>query len=225
MDQTDVIYKNELGNVLKNKLVIKKPALEIPRAVFHMIAATSAIVYFYLSDFAGAMILLVVGIIFSGADILRTSSKTVRSLIPSFILNMVRDKEQDKISAITHFIIAAVLVDFLYLFFALPKDTVLAATMFAAFGDPLARLAGIRFGKRKIFNTAKTYIGSISFFVAGATTAFLLGMLLGSSITITSLLIGGAIITAIEVFSGDWDNFAVPFVGTLVFWGLLFIGI
>lgn len=203
----------------------EKQPLELSRAVFHMIAATSAMLYFYLSDLTGAIVLLVIGTVFSVADIFRSRSDFVRSIIPDFVLKMVREKEKDRISAITHFIMAATIIDFLYLFANLPKDAVLAATMFVAFGDPMARLLGIKYGKKRIGSTSKTYVGSGSFLVFGIVAALIAGVTLGSETTLLSLMVGGLVIAVIEVFSRDWDNFAIPLFGSLVFWFLHLTGL
>ncbi len=200
-------------------------SLELPRALFHMVASTTAISYFYLSDFLGAMILLVVGILFSTADFLRVQFGSIRRRIPSFMLAMVRPHEEDKISAITHFILAATLIDFLYLFCNLPKQAPLAATMFVAFGDPLARIVGVRFGRFKLFGTDKTLLGSTVFWLAGTVVGYGMGWLLGADLSIAILVLGGGFLMLTELFGGNWDNFTVPFFGTLVFWGLLMLGL
>ncbi len=198
--------------------------LELTRAGFHMIAATSAIIYFYLSDFTGAIVLLILGITISVADYFRTRSKIVRENLPSFMLNMVRKKEITRISAITHFIMAATIINFLYLFAGFPKAAALAATMFAAIGDPLARIAGISFGKIRLFNADKTLLGSTVFYSAGVGSAYLVGSLLRAELSLELLVSGGLLVTMVELFGGEWDNFAVPLLGSLIFWLLIVLG-
>jgi dolichol kinase len=189
-----------------------------------MFAATSAISYFYMTHTPGALVLLALGMILTVSDYFRVKSETWRSWLPEFILRLVRGREKTRLSAITHFVIAATCIDFLYLFAGLPKEAALAATMYAAIGDPLARLCGIRFGKTTILSTRKTWVGSGALFVAGFSAAVVTAKILGAPLSLGVIAVGGVVITAIEMFSNHWDNFSVPFFGTLAIWGLLAVG-
>jgi dolichol kinase len=176
--------------------------------------------YFFFSGLSGAYVLLALGVVISAVDIARVHSSWGRRLVPGFILSLVREREQKSISAITHFIIAATLVDFLYLFGGLSKDFVLAAVMYVSFADPVARLIGKTFGRGNLFNTGKTLAGSVSFFIIGTAMAYVACTAFGAKFTWIQLLIGGMIATGIELFSGGWDNFTIPFFTTLAMWAL-----
>ncbi len=76
--------------------------------------------------------------------------------------------------------IAATIIDFLYLFAGFLKAAALATTMFATIGDSLARIAGVSFGKIRLFNIDKTLLGSTVFYFTGVGSAYLVGSMLGT---------------------------------------------
>jgi len=193
---------------------------EIGRAVFHIIAANSAMAYYWFSGTAGAYILLVVGFIFVFLDLARVYGGRAQVLIPAFVLRMVRPKEQGRISAITHFIMAATLVDILYLFLGMPKAPVLVAVMFLSFGDPLARLVGMSIKTPRLPGSEKTLGGSLTLFVVGSAMAWSVAMLFGAHMPFGAIVTGGLVITLIEAYSKGWDNFTIPFLGSLLIWSL-----
>ncbi len=196
---------------------------EPKRAAFHVFAVNAAMAYFYFSEKTGAYILLGLGIIISLIDFFRAHYPWGRSITPSFMLKLVRKDEEGRLSAITHFIIAATLVDFLYLYFGLSKDFVLAATMFVSFADPAARLAGKEFGSGNLFGTRKTLVGSATFFFVGSAAALTVCAAFAASFSYFQIILGGLILTVVELFSGRWDNFTVPFLGSLIMWVLFYV--
>jgi len=99
-------------------------------------------------------------------------------------------------------------------------ELVLPAVMYVSFADPLARLAGKTFGSGNLLGTGKTLAGSATFFVAGTLVASLVCQALGIRLDLGVLVVGGLAATAIELFSGRWDNFTVPFFAPVIFWGL-----
>ena len=190
------------------------------RAIFHVIATNSAMMYYYFTDLVGAYALLVLGVIFVALDFGRVRSPRVRRALPRFVLALVREEERRRVSPIAHFVFAAVLVDVLYLFFGLPKDVILPAVLFISIGDPLARIVGRRFGSRTIPGTGKTVAGSLAFFVSGGLAAVLVCTALGAQWTWLVVLGGGLFATLVELYSRWWDNFTIPFFTTLAMWGL-----
>jgi len=198
---------------------------EIGRAVFHIIAANSAMAYYWFSGTAGAYILLVVGSIIVFLDMARVYGGRAKALIPGFVLRMVRPKEVNRISAITHFVMAATLVDILYLFAGLPMDMVLLAVMFLSFGDPLARLVGMSLTTPRMPGSSKSIGGSLTLLVVGSAMAWAVGMLLGAEFSLGMIIAGGLGITIIEAYSKGWDNFTIPFLGSLLMWSLWYVGI
>lgn len=193
---------------------------EIGRAVFHVIAANAAMAYYYFTGTLGAYLLLVTGAIISLCDYSRTRGLAPARLIPQFVLKMVRDHEKTRISAITHFIIAATLIDFLHLFCGLEKSTILPAVMFVSIGDPMARLAGKTMGRTPLMNTGKTLAGSVSFFITGTAAALFVCRIAGCGVSPAHVVIAGICATMIELFSQGWDNFHIPFWTTLLLWSM-----
>ena len=176
--------------------------------------------YYYFTDLVGSIVLLLLGTVFIALDVGRTRSDWFQKLIPDFVLRMVRAREEKRLSAITHFIVAATLVDAIYLTVGLDKDAVLAAVMFVGYGDPLARIVGMSVRSPKLFGTTRTLAGSGTFFLAGVAAAAFVCWLVGASVSPLQLVVGGLLLTGIELISGAWDNFHIPFFGSLVMMAL-----
>lgn len=86
------------------------------------------------------------------------------------------------------------------------------ATLTLAFADPLARIIGIRFGKRRILKTRKTFIGSSTFLLIATAVLVLSGYSFSQALPI------GLFASLLEIFSSSTkryiiisqDNFLVP---------------
>ena len=193
------------------------------RTAFHVASMTLAMLYFYFSDRAGGYILAGVGTLAVLLDLARVYGKRTRALVPAFLERMVRPEEERRLSAISGFVAAAVLVDVAVLWGGLSKDIVLAAVGFAAVGDPAARLVGTTWGRIRILGTHKTLEGSLAFFVAGLLAARLLCLACGASFSWSQLIVGGLVATTVELVSTSWDNFNVPFWSTAAMG--LFVGV
>lgn len=221
MQQDVVVTDNQSRTVMIPK---DRKDLEIPRAVFHIIAANSAMAYYWFSGLTGAFILLIVGALIVGLDVARVYGSRAGHIIPGFVLRLVRPKETGRISAITHFVMAATLIDILHIFAGMPLDPVLLAVMFLSFGDPMARLVGMSVSTPRLPGSTKTLGGSLTLLLLGGAMSWAIGSLLGAQVSLPVIILGGLIITGIEAYSKGWDNFTIPFIGSLIMWGLMYVG-
>ena len=106
----------------------------------------------------------------------------------------------------------------LYLFFWNNPLIFTISILIESFSDSFAFLVGKYFGKKKIWKTKKTYIGSFVFFI---TTFFILAYFL-KGFTLFELLFMSIILTLVEIFSKKGlDNFFIPFISSFMIYFLL----
>lgn len=127
-------------------------------------------------------------------------------------------------------------IGLLITYFVFPPYVAVPAIMFLAFGDPMARSFGIRFKKHlgdgsKILPDNKTFAGCIGFMVASLIAGSISlyfhfhgyplyppGM---SAMEIETILFFGAFVAMVaELFSGDYDNLAIPLTSGYLMWWL-----
>jgi dolichol kinase len=194
--------------------------VEWRRALFHFLATTTAMTVFYFSGVLVISFLLVVGMFLVVGDLARVYVPGAKSAVPIFLAKLVRDDERHQLAAMTHFVLAAMLILILHLSFGLPKDVAWPAMMFLSVGDPAARLTGTTFGTLRLFRTHKTLVGSLAFYLCGSLAAMLVCLIVGSNCSALEILVGGLCATFIELFTRRWDNFHILLWTSLLLWGL-----
>ena len=116
-----------------------------------------------------------------------------------------KEKERDRVSSTTLFLTAAAVTIILF-----PRGVAMPALLFLTFGDPVAEIVGVNYGKLKVLR-GKTLEGTL----AGAAACFLAGACLlpvkSLGLTIPVLLVGAAAaaLTELMPFPVD-DNFTIP---------------
>ncbi len=116
-----------------------------------------------------------------------------------------KEKERDRVSSTTLFLTAAAVTIILF-----PRGVAMPALLFLTFGDPVAEIVGVNYGKLKVLR-GKTLEGTL----AGAVACFLAGACLlpveSLGLTIPVLLVGAAAaaLTELMPFPVD-DNFTIP---------------
>jgi dolichol kinase len=116
-----------------------------------------------------------------------------------------KEKERDRVSSTTLFLTAAAVTIILF-----PRGVAMPALLFLTFGDPVAEIVGVNYGKLKVLR-GKTLEGTL----AGAAACFLAGACLlpvkSLELTIPVLLVGAAAaaLTELMPFPVD-DNFTIP---------------
>jgi len=113
-----------------------------------------------------------------------------------------------------------------YAFFG-HREIIAMGILAMSYGDGLASLIGIKYGKRKycVFKDTKSYVGSITMFVC--TFLLLVIALLFYAVPVTTRVVGyllcmAGVATVIEgVTPLGLDNLSVPFVAALMYWFFL----
>jgi dolichol kinase len=107
------------------------------------------------------------------------------------------------------------------------REIIAMGILAMSYGDGLASLIGIKYGKRKycVFKDTKSYVGSIAMFIC--TFLFLVIALLFYAVPVTPrvtayLLCMAGVATVVEsVTPLGLDNISVPFVVALMYWFFL----
>lgn len=119
-----------------------------------------------------------------------------------------KEKERKRISSITTFLLGVLLT------FLLFKESIAIASLsFLVFGDMMAKIVGINYGKTVIFNTEskKTLEGLIGFLSISISSAYFLWLL--NMLPLWIGVTGAVIASVVEVFPFPIDdNLSVPVV-------------
>ena len=107
------------------------------------------------------------------------------------------------------------------------REIIAMGILAMSYGDGLASLIGIKYGKRKycVFKDTKSYVGSITMFVC--TFLLLVISLLFYAVPVTKRVVGyllcmSGVATIVEgVTPLGLDNLSVPFVAALMYWFFL----
>lgn len=145
----------------------------------------------------------------------RLSTRWNDFLVDRVFKAIVRPSERYRVNSATIYLLALTLIVWLF-----PKLSALAATLVLSFGDPVASLAGKRWGRRKLFRD-KSVVGSLAFIAAGAMAVVTLlilaepgmGMARVAAVSV-AIAFAGALT---ELFSTRIDdNFSVPVVCAII---------
>jgi dolichol kinase len=196
------------------------------RSLFHLSMGLVAVFMYQvvLSRTQALYVLFSFLAVFTGLEIGRRFSVRFNDFLVYRVFGLiVRPRERYRINSATYY-----LAGLTFITLVAPKVVVCAAILALAIGDPLAALAGSRFGRLRIVGE-KTLIGSMAFLLSAflAVSGYLLlfsqnlfspamSMLLAATIS----LVG----TLAELFSGPLDdNFAIPVASALAGTGLLLL--
>lgn len=171
--------------------------------------------FFFLGMSMGKRALItLIGVVLSVsfiADVLRLLHKKAGDLLSKEIakgFRVYKEKERKRISSITTFLLGVLLT------FLLFKESIAIASLsFLVFGDMMAKIVGINYGKTVIFNTEskKTLEGLIGFLSISISSAYFLWLL--NMLPLWIGVTGAVIASVVEVFPFPIDdNLSVPVV-------------
>ncbi len=182
------------------------------RNLFHVANATTAVVlyHFFLTKESALLILGTIFSVFAILEITRRFSDRWNDFLVDKVFGAIsRPSERYRVNSATVYLLALILITYFF-----PKVAVESAILVLGFGDPVASLAGKRWGKKKLFRD-KSYAGTLAFFivsdlvVGGWLAAF-------GNMASTLVLVGTAAAVALvgavtELLSSRVDdNFSIP---------------
>ncbi len=201
--------------------------LHLARKTWHMFMGVAmASVYFAgMSTHVAVLILtLALGISvlveFSRLNVPSFNEKVVRCWGP-----IMRSCEVNRVSGIPFYILATLLSIGIF-----PKPIAILSILYLAFGDPVASLFGILYGKYGMrFSNGKSLVGTLAGIAACSLVGFfyLRTLSLPSTAYLSLVLLGGVAGGVAELMPFDMDdNLSIPIVSGFVLWlGFIIFGV
>lgn len=196
---------------LKNLKMFRLSSEELP--LWRTFIRPAGMSFLFLYDVMGKSgLLILIGSVLAVsflADIVRVSSISLEDLFHKEFFKgfrVYKRKERGNISSITNFLVGV------FLTFLLFKENVAAASLgFLVFGDMMAKIVGINYGKTKIlrFKNDKTLEGFLGFLSASFSVSYFLW--LSKTLPIWLSIVGVLTASMVEVFPISVDsNISVP---------------
>lgn len=178
--------------------------LELPRKFFHMFGSIIAWIYLF-ADFSQQYAVLLL-VIYAGVMLLLDVSRLLKPALNGsytrFFGPLMRESELKTLNTSTYFVLGSLVA---IAFF--PKPVAVLSILYLAFGDPMAAIIGMRYGKTRIFG--KSLEGSFACFC----TCLFMGMFF---FPWSVAVLGAAIATISEVIPFPVnDNFRIPIISAL----------
>jgi glycerol-3-phosphate acyltransferase PlsY len=207
-----------LFNLIKNKeLIIEDEGFRSHwwRVVSRPFAMLFAVFYIIFSKVIALGIISIVGVLLILLDIIRFVKKNANDVLTVKIKSFLKDKEKNKFSSMTFFLLGAFISILL-----MEKNVAIISLTFLTFGDIFSKIFGLAFGKKEILS-GKTMKGTLAFGGSMLTFGYILYTLLTVPLYV---LITDIIIAPIaELITGEMnDNLTVPLITGTAMMSILF---
>ncbi len=176
----------------------------VTRKVFHLIAASTIPVAYYLEVIPRPWIFwlaVLAMLLWVAIDFARISNEKIGKFVADFLGGILKSKESNSLTGSSYVLISTVLSLTIF-----APAVAVTALLFNAVGDPVAAIIGGYWGKTSAY-MSKTVEGSLGmFFVCAAIGIMILG------VTIVAI-IGAVVATLAELYiTGVDDNLSTPLI-------------
>lgn len=204
-------------DVLNNDTLAKRSELHLMRRVWHMMCGVACILIYSITETSilfWGYLCLGVAILGFALDFLRLKSKPVNNFLSHLFGPIMRRSERFSFSGLPFYALGSGLSIFFY------EDTIaVLAILFLVFGDPVASVVGVYYGRDRLLPN-KTLQGTIAAFCTCLCVAIIYLMVLKvHSPNLILFAFFGAIIGALSellsAFNID-DNLTIPVVSGAV---------
>lgn len=183
--------------------------LELPRKFFHMFGSIIAWIYLFsgMSHATATSVLAAYAVVILFVDAIRLKNPSMNDNYMRIFGPLMRQKESNTLNTSTYYVLGSLTV---IAFF--PKTVACVAIFYLSFGDPVAAIIGMRYGRTSIFG--KSIEGSLACFL----TCFFIGL----PFFPPAIAAFGAFIASLSELlpSPLNDNFRIPVLSAL---GLLLV--
>lgn len=192
-----------------------KKNYEFTRAIFHIgcsLILVWTLNYVKPTIFASCAFLIILLV-----ELIRLKNHKINHTLTTnkylFWRKIIRDEEKNNFSQMLTEALAFFLISWL------PLNLLKTAILIHGFADPAARICGIKWGKKKILNTKKSFVGSFAFF----TVAFLVCVAFAIPIFQSlAVAMAGTMAEFVPDKKPFWvDNLRIPVSVGLVLWLLV----
>ena len=197
-----ILKKKKYFSIPKDWPEKKKKEILRWRTYLRPLAIILPLVYFWVDKKFALIFIGCIALVFIILDLVRFFSKRANKALMK--KSVIKKREKKLFSTMTSFIVICFIVILIF-----PKAIAITVIFFLTFGDLAAKVFGIYFGRKKIFN--KTLEGTLSYFATCLFVGFFLSHFLALPVIV---IITGALVAALtELFSrGIDDNFTVGLV-------------
>ncbi|MBX9768969.1 MAG: hypothetical protein K2X47_16970 [Bdellovibrionales bacterium] len=228
-DITDLICQNVKlsGRQIFEGTTLKlRSDLHISRKIFHCLGVLLIVAIYQALDYQTACIAITTAwFLLVPLDYLRLRSYRLKKTAVTLLSRIMRTEELSKMSSMTWLLSGSWISIVLF-----PRDVATLSLLLLAFGDPVASIFGIIYGRDRLLRK-KTLQGTLAGFAictaVGATYYFSTGLMI-ERIVLVSILTGviGAVSEIVPVANLD-DNLTSPTISSLLLMGLfgLFSGL
>ena len=204
------------------RAIKERSDLHISRKIFHNLGIVAILVVYHNLSYQKAVALsLAMTLFIIGFDLLRINTSFFRRVGQRFFARVMRENEIHQLSGTTYLMLGVSLVVIVF-----PREVATLAVGMLAFGDPVASIVGVKYGKDKLIGS-KSLQGSLAGFAMCSVLAGLFyyskGLML-ERLVLVSLLSGliGAIAELIPVGKMD-DNFSFPVLAAIMLYFLFLL--
>ncbi len=213
---------------MKESTAPQRDDLHLPRRLFHMASGCGIVGSSFLlptkNEFVWFLFFLTL------VDLIVEISRLFMPRVNAWTLHcfrsVLREGEQTRLSGVFFYLVGCTLAALVF-----PRDVAVLSILFLAFGDPIASLVGVRFGRMRlppqIYVPFKSLEGSAACFVFCFFMTFGVSFVLGRTVELALFdrllfaLIGGfsAVVGELLPLRTD-DNLAMPLVAGALLWAM-----
>lgn len=196
--------------------------LHLARRIWHACGVfLIAFIYWMSTRTLSISLLSLATLVFVLPDIYRLRNPVFNQFVIKWFRPILRNTEIHQLSGVTFLILGVFLIALIF-----PKPIVALSLLFLAFGDPVASIVGVLYGKDKIIGQ-KSLQGTLASFAICTFISFVFFLslnLMTERLVLTSLLAGliGAIAELVPIRKID-DNFTAPVISSALLWALFLL--
>lgn len=185
---------------------------EVNRKLVHLVSLVIPILYYFTSKSIAIIFISVVFVILTCWDIIRLNNNCKFFTVINNLF--LRKSESKRLSGAFFFILACLIGVICF-----GKYVFILSVCILIISDTFAALAGINFGRHKIYN--KSVEGSLAFFCSGLFVIILVNLIFNNSILNTACVVALIVTTLAELYASKLkinDNFLIIIVFSCIYY-------
>lgn len=187
---------------------------EIHRKTFHLMGLLCPVIYFFISKYIAAPLMIFAAAFVVYIDINRHKNQLIQYWVNYFLGNIMRTEESRtrKLASCSWMFLGLAISCILF-----PKNIAIFSWVILFISDSAAALVGTKYGRTFILDK-KTFEGSLTFFIITIILGMFIYLLLPASFSFFGLVVCAILTTYTELYSkyyGIDDNISIPLVAGL----------
>jgi dolichol kinase len=170
-----------------------------PRKVMHFLSAAIIPLLYHLTimpDRWAVATVASIAVVWVGFETIRLASPALNRMFVRLFSVLMKEKETRTFTGVAYLLGGSAIAMMIF-----PKPVAVMALFFIAFGDPVAAIVGKRLGRWRLAS-GKSVEGSLMMFAV----CLAVGGAVGGDVPFLVVVVGGAVATLAELFSGGIDD-------------------